>query len=104
MDKKVLSLGQKLKELLESKLGKVELIIYGSRARGDYSPDSDLDVCVIVEQVDAGVRRVVSELCWEVGFSSGIVIVPVIFSQKELKGPLGDSPLYHKVRQEGIRL
>jgi len=41
---------------LREKLGEAEVIIYGSRARGESESDSDLDVCVVVEKLNREVR------------------------------------------------
>ena len=52
----------------------VQIILYGSRARGDYTDESDIDVLVVVQGIDAKeaderLRRVVGTL--EKQFPSG---------------------------------
>jgi predicted nucleotidyltransferase len=42
---------------------------FGSRARGDGLGDSDFDVCVILDRLDAASDHALSDVAWEVGFS-----------------------------------
>ena len=41
-----------LKHRLEDLLSKVELHVFGSRARGDFYPDSDLDLAIVAPDFD----------------------------------------------------
>ncbi len=76
---------------------------FGSRARGDASPDSDLDVCVVVERLDRASRTRLSDLAWEVGFASGVVISTVAYSRQEFEeGPCAASALVRTVLREGV--
>ena len=47
---------------------------FGSRARGDVVWDSDFDVCVILDRLDAATDHALSDVAWEVGFSHDRVI------------------------------
>ncbi len=76
---------------------------FGSRARGDSEPDSDFDVCVIVDEFSARTRAEISDLAWEVGFEHGIIITTVVFTRAEFEtGPLSVSPLVRAIQEEGI--
>jgi predicted nucleotidyltransferase len=81
-----------------------QMFVFGSRARGDADPDSDLDVVVILEDpVTQESRNLVSECAWEAGFDHAIVIVPVVFSRDEWEnGPERSSLLALAVEREGI--
>ena len=104
MEKRILGLAREFKELLKQRHLEAELIIFGSRARGDNQPDSDLDLCVIVKRLDRKTRDVVIDCAWEIGFKAGIVVVPIIFSRSEIKGALARSPIIMSVEREGVRL
>ncbi|MBI5843693.1 MAG: nucleotidyltransferase domain-containing protein [Deltaproteobacteria bacterium] len=51
----------RLKSLLQEKVRLHEVILFGSRARGDAEPDSDMDVLVILNEPVTRLRRKASE-------------------------------------------
>jgi len=102
-EKKVLA---RFKKQVERRFPQSRLVLFGSRARRDAEPESDMDVLVIINgPVDAEERAYVSDCAWEAGFEEGIVIVPVTVSREEWeKGPLSSSLLALSVAKEGIAL
>jgi len=82
----------------------LDLRVFGSRARGDATPDSDLDVFIELEESTPDLRRRISEIAWEVGFEMDRVISTVVTTRAELEhGPMGANPLVLNVEREGIR-
>jgi predicted nucleotidyltransferase len=82
----------------------IDLRVYGSRARGNAAPDSDLDVFIEVETVSAELRRRISEIAWEVGFDADRVISTVVATREQLEhGAMGANPLMFNIEREGIR-
>lgn len=81
-----------------------EMILFGSRARGDAEPDSDMDVLVVLEgDADSEADRYVSHCAWEACYEHGIVLSPVVFSRTEWdEGPERESLLAIAVRREGV--
>ena len=50
----------------------VEMRLFGSRARGDFRPDSDLDLLVLVDGLDENIRRVLSGLAYDLSMEMGL--------------------------------
>jgi hypothetical protein len=72
----------------------LDLRVFGSRARGDAAPDSDLDVFIELEESTPELRQRISEIAWEVGFERECLISTVVTTRDELEqGALGASPL-----------
>jgi len=94
----------RFKAFLQERLPKHQIIMFGSRARGDAEPYSDLDVMVIIDgMADEAIREWVSDCAWEAGYAQGVVMVPVVFSRTEWEqGPERHSLLARAVAAEGI--
>ncbi len=82
----------------------LDLRVFGSRARGDAAPDSDMDVFIELETCTPELRRRISEIAWEVGFEMERVISTVVTTRAELDhGAMGANPLVLHVEREGVR-
>jgi predicted nucleotidyltransferase len=82
----------------------LDLRVFGSRARGDAAPDSDLDVFIELEESSPELRQHISEIAWEVGFEMDRVISTVVTTRAELEqGAMGANPLVLNVEREGVR-
>jgi predicted nucleotidyltransferase len=89
---------------LRTVLPAAQVVVFGSRARGDAHPDSDLDLLVVVDCVDPSVRRAVNEAAWEVGFPD-VVVAPVVVTREAIEaGPLRHSTFIQTVLLEGVAL
>jgi uncharacterized protein len=83
-----------------------EIILYGSRSRGEFVSESDWDFLILVsghlddKRVDA-IRHRLYEVEWE----SGEVISSIVRNRVEWHSDLYQSiPFHRRVEQEGIRL
>ena len=89
--------------LIERRVPLYKTIVFGSRARGDAGPDSDLDVLVLVEYLDPTMRKTISHCAWEVGFEAGILIQTVVMTREQAEqGPEQSSLLMLAVNEEGV--
>ena len=81
----------------------LDLRVFGSRARGDAAPDSDLDVFIELEESTPDLRQRISQVAWEVGFEMDRVISTVVTTRSELEqGAMGANPLVLNVEREGV--
>jgi predicted nucleotidyltransferase len=82
----------------------LDLRVFGSRARGDAAPDSDLDVFIELEECTPELRQLISETAWEVGFEMDRVITTLVTTRGELEyGAMGANPLVLNVVREGVQ-
>lgn len=93
-------LRRRLEELYGDRLAKV--VLFGSRARGDAGPDSDLDIMIVLRgEVNYETERNrVLPITAELSLENNIVILCVYVS--EARYTREQSPLLLNVRAEGV--
>ena len=94
---------QELKQRLRRDFQFVELKLFGSKARGDSRPESDVDVLIVLESYDARTEFAVYDLCYDVGADFGVFIAPVLYSRAEYESRLTKATdFYQNVAVEGV--
>lgn len=103
-EKALAQLMEKLKKRLGARLR--HAFLFGSKARGDDRPDSDVDVAIVLEgQPSEEDREEVSEMVYEVLDACGLYIQTVVISAEEFEHPAGQLRwLTAFVREEGVPL
>jgi len=97
-------IAREFRRRLEAIAPLLDLRVFGSRARGNAAPDSDMDVFIELEEFTPELRQRISEIAWEVGFEMDRVISTVVTTRAELEhGAMGANPLVLNVEQEGVR-
>lgn len=81
-----------------------EIILYGSRARGEAEADSDWDLLVLVDgPVTTDRKRAVRHRLYEVEWDSNEVLTAVILSRQNWNSPLYRAmPFRRNVARDGV--
>lgn len=83
------------------------VILYGSYARGDFRPDSDIDIMILVDLSDMDIEKYHNQLSWstyDFNESYDTDIRPIAKSDEHFKKWLGVYPFYTNVKKEGVEL
>ncbi|OGL49500.1 MAG: hypothetical protein A3C43_03115 [Candidatus Schekmanbacteria bacterium RIFCSPHIGHO2_02_FULL_38_11] len=94
-----------LKKKLQERYGLLDFRIFGSKARGEDSPDSDIDVMIKLPEISFVIESEIDKIIFSINLKNDCFITAVIFGKKELEeGPMDQSPLYKAIEREGITI
>lgn len=92
-----------LKEEISKKYRLLWMKLIGSKLRGDFDEESDIDIVIALENVNWDIERDIYEKCFYIGLKYDIVISPIIYSEKDINEPFTRiTPFYRTVESEGI--
>ncbi len=82
-----------------------EVYLFGSRARGDWRPDSDYDLLMVVNKKDQALIALIYDAVMDILLATGRLISLKIFTCQEFNR-LADipTPFMRQVLQEGKKL
>jgi uncharacterized protein len=79
--------------------------LFGSKARGDYEADSDLDVAVILKRADYRTKCDVIDLAYEELLNSNVEISPLVFSQNDYERQRREGfPIIREIERDMVKL
>ncbi|MFQ5901913.1 MAG: nucleotidyltransferase domain-containing protein [Thermodesulfobacteriota bacterium] len=94
---------ERLKWFLGASL--LELRIFGSKVRGDFDRESDIDIFVVIDSDDWHIREAISNIAANVNIGYNCNISPVIYTKKEHeKNRYFQIMLIQEVEREGVSL
>ena len=83
-----------------------DVILYGSYARGDFQPGSDVDIMVLVDEDDAGCKRIDAELfdvLHELDYQMNLLLSVVVTPYSQFNAWKQNYPFYYNIDTEGVR-
>lgn len=93
------------RSLAERGVPAFDVVVFGSRARGDATPESDLDLLVVAEMPTKEMRDLVGECAYQVGLESDLFVQAIIKRRSDIEeGVERVSAFIRNVRREGIAL
>ncbi len=95
--------GRRVRAALGSNL--LDLRLFGSKARGEAAPDSDLDVAVIVESPTGGVEDLVIDIAFDIDLAFDVYLSPRVIPTAVLQDPVWRlTGFVRAVEREGVAL
>lgn len=95
-----------IKKIIHQQDPQAEIILYGSHARGDYRPDSDIDILVLVdnENITWKDEEKIANSLYKLELKANQVITPFIRSKKDWYERYPNTGLFINIKKEGIHL
>ncbi|MDY6968945.1 MAG: nucleotidyltransferase domain-containing protein [Spirochaetota bacterium] len=91
------------KDVIDKKYNLIDIEIFGSKARGDYTKESDIDIMIILHELNPTIEAEIDDIIFNINLKYDVLICIVIFTKKELEdGPMDESPLFRTIRREGV--
>lgn len=91
-----------LKEELSRRFNVIDLRIFGSKVRGEDTPESDIDVMIELDEYTPDIKSGIYDIIFKINLENDTFISTIIFSKKELEdGPMSESPIYKAILREG---
>jgi len=83
----------------------LEVILYGSVARGELNEESDIDLLIVTANGDQELRDEISMACYDIILQTEVIISPLVMDENtyEWHKKYRD-PLYNNVQKDGIDL
>ena len=96
---------EKIKSLIYGIEPKSEIILFGSRARGDEREDSDWDLLILVPKpADLKEEQKFRHKLFDLELEYGQSISTFVHSKEDWEGKYKITPLYHNIKEEGIKI
>lgn len=81
-----------------------DVILFGSWARGDATPDSDIDLLVILDEVHSRRKELarMSDILWRHSLANDTVVTEIPVAESDYQ--TSQEPLLVRARAEGVRI
>ena len=83
------------------------VILYGSYARGDFKPDSDMDIMILLDVSELELKaysRRLSYMTYDFNLDNDLDIKPIAKSEVHFKKWIANYPFYENINKEGVVL
>ena len=109
-------MSQAMRNLIEQYIAEIKkiygvhlrkVILYGSYARGDFRPDSDVDIMILLDISDLDLKiysQQLSYMTYDFNLDHNLDIKPIAKSEKHFRKWMVNYPFYANVDREGVVL
>lgn len=95
-----------IRERIRKKNPKAQVMLFGSRARGNATTNSDWDILILLNspKITRDKEKEYREELFEVELETGEPISTFVFSKNEWESKHSGTPLYQNIKTDGILL
>ena len=95
---------QELKVIILARFPDAEIILYGSKARGDSDEESDIDLLILVESlINSKLEEEIFHLSYQIELKYEVVFGEIIENKDFWNTPLANAmPLHRNIDREGV--
>ena len=97
---------EELKEKIYEKFPDAEIILYGSKARGDTNEESDIDVLILINShINRKLKEEITEIMYDIELKYDVIFGNIIENLDFWNSPLANAmPFHWNIDKEGIHL
>lgn len=97
---------RQIKEIIRQVAPTAETILFGSEARGEARPDSDIDLLILLDgdKLSLTNEETVTLPLYELELKTGVCISPIVMLKKQWRNRPFKTPFYVNIVNEGILL
>src|SRR4030067_2214878 len=89
---------ESLKKELSSRFNLLDLRIFGSKARKEDTPESDIDIFIEIDNINSDIEAEIDDIVYKINLENDTFISTIIFGKKEIEeGPMTESPIYNVI-------
>ena len=92
---------------LAQKYGAQRIFLFGSYARGDFRPDSDVDIMILLDISDVDLKaysQQLSYMTYDFNLDNDLDIKPIVKSEDHFRKWVVNYPFYANINIEGVVL
>lgn len=105
MDERQIEILAKIKQYVQQIDGQSEVILFGSRARGDNRKDSDWDILILTTQPsNLKVEQKYRHKLLELEIEYGEAFSTFVYAKSEWNQKYAITPFYQQIQKDGLRI
>ena len=95
-----------LREIIRREAPNAKVILYGSEARGNARPDSDIDLLILVdkEKVTLEDEQKITYPIYLLELNTGVLISPMVIAKNKWENRPFKTPFYLNIVNEGVEI